>query len=219
MKFAILGKFETYGRARNALMPGTSKSGGRNRKSNREHDLAGTGRSDRGTVTTSTSADAPDLPKGRPRRPSNLRGHALAEWVRMVDRLELAGTLATVDDAALYQYCCLYAETEGITDKRRTTKALVATLTAAVQRLVAAAADADPEAALVDVTAAIAQIAALEQQDVKRTTQLRLGHMAIRQYLVEFGMTPAARSRVTKPDGPDPTDPMAEFDEPQGPTH
>jgi len=198
-------------------MPGTSSSGGRNAKSKRAHALAGTGRRDRGTVTKPTSAAAPDPPKGRPRRPSGLRGHALAEWVRMVDRLELAGTLATVDDAALYQYCCLYAETEGITDKRRTTAVLVKTLMAAVQRLVAVAADADPEAALIDVTAAIAQIAQLEQQDVKRTTQLRQGHMAIRQYLVEFGMTPAARSRVTKPDAPAPTDPFAEFD-PKGST-
>lgn len=201
-------------------MPGTSSSGGRNRRSRAEHELAGTGRKDRGTASTpgAPSEQLPDPPKGRPRRPSGLRGHALAEWVRMVDRLEQNKTLSTVDDAALYQYCCLYAETEGITDKRRFTAALVKTLLAAVQRLVAVAADADPAAALVDVTAAIAEIAKLELADVKRTTQLRQGHMAIRQYLVEFGMTPAARGRVKVPDAPAPDDPFAEFDK-EGPAH
>jgi len=197
-------------------MPGTSSSGGRNRRSRAEHDLAGTGRKDRGTSSTpgAVPEQLPDPPKGRPKRPSGLRGLALAEWVRMIDRLELNKTLSTVDDAALYQYCCLFGETEGITDKRRSTAALVKTLLTAVQRLVAVAADADPQAALVDVTAAITEIAQLEQQDVKRTTQLRQGHMAIRQYLVEFGMTPAARGRVKVPDAQPADDPFAEFDAP-----
>jgi hypothetical protein len=39
--------------------------------------------------------------------------------------------------------------------------------------------------------------------------------MALRQYLVEFGMTPAARSRVKVPDAPAAADPFAEFDESQ----
>lgn len=194
-------------------MPGTANSGGRNKKSQAEHALAGTGRKDRGTSSTSPAVIVPDPPKGRPTPPSGLRGHALAEWLRMVDRLEQNKTLSLVDDAALYQYCCLFAETEGITDKRRTTAALVKTLQAAIARLVAVAADRDPEAALIDVTAASVAIATLEGQDVKRTTQLRQGHMALRQYLVEFGMTPAARSRVKVPDTPDATDPFAEFDD------
>lgn len=194
-------------------MPGTGNSGGRNKRSQRQHALAGTGRKDRGTVATSrSSADAPDPPAGRPARPSGLRGRALAEWNRMIDRLEAAKTLSTVDDAALYQYCCLFAETEGIQASRRQTAALVTRLVATIDRLVAVAADHDPKAAIIDAAAAIAQIVKLKQLDVKHTTQLRQGHMAVRQYLVEFGMTPAARSRVKVPDTPAPVDPMEEFE-------
>ena len=36
----------------------------------------------------------------------------------------------------------------------------------------------------------------------KTRTQLRQGHMALRQYLVEFGMTPGARSWVQAPEQP-----------------
>lgn len=202
-------------------MPGTASSGGRNKKSQAAHALAGTGRADRGTAATSTAADVPDPPKGRPHRPSGLRGHALAEWIRMVDRLEAAKTLAIVDDAALYQYCCLFAETEGILTARRENVGLVKKLLAAVKRIeagLAAIAAADRQADTVtvvdvgDLTAAIAQIVKLRQLDTKYQTQLRQGHMALRQYLVEFGMTPAARSRVKVTDTPAPLDPFAEFD-------
>jgi phage terminase small subunit len=211
-------------------MPGTASSGGRNKKSARAHALAGTGRKDRGT-TAATSADAPDPPKGRPARPSALRGHALAEWTRMVDRLEASQTLATVDDAALYQYVCLFAETEGILTARRENAALVKTLIAAIARFEArlreiAAADRQAESVTVidgglDLAAAIAQIVQLKKLDTKYTTQLRQGHMALRQYLVEFGMTPAARSRVKVPQTPAPEDPFLEFDDQaeKGPTH
>jgi len=203
-------------------MPGTSNSGGRNAKSKAQHALAGTGRKDRGTQKTSITADPPDPPTGRPAKPSRLGGHALAEWNRMVGRLEASQTLSTVDDAALYQYCCLFAETEGILASRRDNAALAKTLRAAIARMEQhlkeiAAADRVAESVTVvdvgDLTAAIAQIVKLKQLDVKHTTQLRQGHMAIRQYLVEFGMTPAARSRVKVPSTPELVDPFAEFDE------
>ena len=116
-------------------MPGTSNSGGRNAKSKRDHALAGTGRKDRGTQTTATtSADAPEAPIGRPPIPLGLVGPALEEWQRMVIRLEAAKTLSIVDDAALYQYCCLYAETEAIVVAQRGTLALLVPLVAAVER-------------------------------------------------------------------------------------
>lgn len=196
-------------------MPGTSSSGGRNRKSQAEHALTGTGRKDRGTATTTTGdLQVPEPPKGQPTRPKGLRGYALAEWTRMVARLTDSKTLSTVDDAVLYQYCCLFAETEGISTARRTNAVLIQTLVKAIERIVAVAADRDPEAALVDVVAAIAQIVKLKQLDVKHTTQLRQGHMALRSYLVEFGMTPAARSRVKTEAAPAPADPFNEFDTP-----
>lgn len=192
-------------------MPGTSKSGGRNRKSRAEHALTGTGRKDRGTKAT-TSADVPDPPKGRPPIPIGLIGPALEEWTRMVLRLEAAKTLSTVDDAALYQYCCLFAETEAIVVAQRGTAALLTSLLVAIEkwtRLVdllekaAAKAKDDPlDAALetqqygAQIVEAGAQIVQLKKLEAKYPAQLRQGHMAIRQFLVELGMTPAARSRV-----------------------
>ena len=58
---------------------------------------------------------------------------------------------------------------------------------------------------------AIKKIVDLEQILAKQTTQLRQGHMAIRQYLIEFGMTPSARTRVKLPAGgaKKPVDPLA----------
>jgi len=188
-------------------MPGTSSSGGRNKRSRREHTLAGTYRKDR------HGADPPDAdpPQGRPPCPRELAGAARAEWHRMVARLEAARTLSTVDDAALYQYCSLFAETESLRASRVTNARLLAKLETALERV-----------RHEDQVAAVAgAIATLQKLDAKHLQQLRQGHMGLRQYLVEFGMTPAARSRVkvaATPATTDPTDPFAEFDEPQGGT-
>ncbi len=124
----------------------------------------------------------------------------------MVDRLERAHTLSAVDDAVLYQYCGLFAETEGILTAKRENTALVKRLLAALDRRKA-------QLSGDQVVNALAQIAILRALDAKHTTQLRQGHMALRQYLVEFGMTPAARSRVKGAAAPDETDPFAEFDD------
>ncbi|MEO8680276.1 MAG: P27 family phage terminase small subunit, partial [Vicinamibacterales bacterium] len=137
--------------------------------------------------------------------PVGLIGPALAEWTRMVVRLEAAKTLSTVDDAALYQYCCLFAETEAILVAHRTNVALVDKLQLVIDKLK----DGD------QIVEAIAQLVQLKKLEVKSTAQLRQGHMALRQYLVELGMTPAARGRVKVPDGPETAaDPFAEFDTP-----
>lgn len=204
-------------------MPGTSSSGGRNKKSQAEHALAGTGRKDRGTARIPGEPEPlPDPPKGRPKRPSTLRGHASVEWTRMVDRLEASKTIATVDDAALYQYVQLFAETEAILESRRTNARLAKKLYDAVDRLVVAAevaardrVDFDPAADVLKITKAVAQIVELKKLDGKHTTQLRQGHMAIRQYLVEFGMTPAARSRVQPSADAPPANPIDRFTKPR----
>jgi P27 family predicted phage terminase small subunit len=186
-------------------MPGTSRSGGRNRKSAQQHRLEGNYRADRHAA----GGDAPDPPKGRPTVPAGLAGVALEEWRRMVDRLELANTLSLVDDAALYQYCCLFAETEAVACAQRDTDTLIAKLQKTVARL--------HHQELVDAIAAIVQLKKLE---AKYATQLRQGHMAVRQYLVELGMTPAARSRVKVKDVDPKADPFAEFGKTDAePTH
>lgn len=176
-------------------MPGTASSGGRNRKSHNEHELAGTLRADR----HGAEDFMPDPPKGRPTQPDGMTGHARAEWDRMVDRLEQSKTLSLVDDAALYQYCSLFGETEDVQDARHESQALVILLQAAVTR---------------HEEVDVAQIVKLRQLDMKYTTQLRQGRMALRAYLVEFGMTPSAGARVKVSAPPAATDPMAEFDEP-----
>ena len=63
---------------------------------------------------------------------------------------------------------------------------------------------------------AIAQVAQLKKLEAKYPSLLRAGHMAIRQYLVEFGMTPAARSRVQPaPDATPAVDPVARYTRPR----
>src|SRR2546423_15523177 len=109
-------------------MAGTSSSGGRNRKSAQQHRLEGSYRADRHAA----GGEAPDPPKGRPTPPAGLAGVALEEWRRMVDRLQLAKTLSLVDDAALYQYCCLFAETEAVARAKTVNDALIAKLQTAI---------------------------------------------------------------------------------------
>lgn len=135
--------------------------------------------------------------------PKALTGDAKAEWDRMVERLDKNRTLSIVDDAALYQYCSLFGETEDVKrDTARLRKDLAETraMSKDVRKMISAADDG------MDKLAAIEQLATLRQTMVniqkliaKETQQLRQGHMAIRQYLIEFGMTPSARTRVKLP--------------------
>ncbi len=165
-------------------MAGTSNSGGRNAKDRRLHVLQGTFRPDRhGDQVT------PDPPKGKPTPPKQLGKVARAEWDRMVTRLETAGTLTVVDDAALFQYVQLFAETEEI----KVDNANYRKLSIELKKMAGEKLDGH------QLVEAIGRIVELQQIIAKTTTQLRQGHMAIRQYLVEFGMTPSARSRVKLP--------------------
>jgi phage terminase small subunit len=159
------------------------QSGGRNAKSTRLHLLQGTTR--RGRHDDDQTAEAP---AGTPRRPKALRGPAGDEWDRMVARLGNTGALSSVDDAALYQYASLFAETEQIAKDHVAVRRLSTELKRLARRL--------EGQALVD---AIGEIVKLQAVLAKHTQQLRQGHMAIRQYLVEFGMTPSARTRVKLP--------------------
>jgi len=103
----------------------------------------------------------------------------------MVGRLEHSLTLSIVDDGALYQYVKLFAETESINSDQVETRKLSIVLKKTLNDLEGA-----------DLVAAVAEIVKLRQLLGKQTAQLRQQRMAIRQYLVEFGMTPSARGRV-----------------------
>lgn len=121
------------------------RSGGRGAKPTQDHQRRGTYREDR-----HGGFESPDPPKGAPIPPKPLEGDAKAEWDRVCEDLEACKTLASVDRSALYQYCCLFAETEALAAKK----------------------------------------------DINLYVAIRQNRMAMRTYLVEFGLTPASRSRV-----------------------
>jgi P27 family predicted phage terminase small subunit len=157
------------------------RSGGHNRKSVAQLKLEGTYRADR-----HGGRDGVVAPKGRPTPPASLAGVALAEWTRMCDRLEQAGTLSTIDDGILLVYVRLFADVEAIADDHERTEQLAARLKAAAVRKLAGA----------ELVAAMEKIVELEHLREKQRTKLRQGRMAVKQLLVEFGMTPASRHRV-----------------------
>jgi P27 family predicted phage terminase small subunit len=173
-----------------AGVPG--RSGGRNSKTTQEHDLAGTRRDDR-----HGEFDSPNPPKIKPDPPKELEGDARAEWDAMVGRLEASGTLTLVDDAAVYQYCRLYAETEQIALQQEEARESLRVLNDNISDV--------KEMSPADRLSFFGHIVQLEKLVSKCTDQLRSGRSAIRSYLVEFGMTPAARSRVKVPKNDTPT--------------
>jgi P27 family predicted phage terminase small subunit len=149
-------------------MAGTAHSGGRNKRSAASHQLTGTLRRDRHTFTS------PSPPTGEPVRPDTLKGEARAEWDRMVVRLTASQTLSTVDDAALYVYCRVFADAERL------------------QRAV----DALDSPFFDKVSVDGAGVEHIEPKVHPGFAQLRSYRQALRQFLVEFGLTPSSRSRV-----------------------
>lgn len=181
-------------------MPGTANSGGRNRKSEAQHKLQGTYQKVR-----HAGVKTPEAPAGVPEPPQPLDGLAAEEWARMIGRLQLVGSLSVVDDAAVYQYCRLWAETESAMADLETARGSAAILEENIRGLEGA-----------DLVAVFQELGKLRHDIKGYVTTLRQGRMALRQYLVEFGMTPSARSRVKLPEKPE-ADPFAEFED--GATH
>lgn len=144
----------------------------------------------RGTFQPSRHAghDVPESPGGVPESPKKLSGDAAKEWDRMIGRLQAMGSLSRVDDAALYQYCRLFAETEELFVTKGETAASIDILEENIGDLHDA-----------DLVAAFQEITKLRMLEARYGVQIRQGRMSIRQYLVEFGLTPSARSRVKLP--------------------
>lgn len=174
-------------------MAGTANSGGNGKKTTQALVVAGTFRNDR-----HGDHESPDPPKGPPEAPKDLTGDALAEWQRMVWRLEVSGTLSKVDDASIYQYACLFAETEQHVVARDEARESVKLLQENLSDLNGA-----------DLVQCFQEISKMARLEASYSTQIRQGRMAIRQFLVEFGMTPAARSRVKLP----PSKPQSKVDQ------
>ena len=173
------------------------RSGGQNARTAEQHRLAGTFQPSR-----HAGLKNPEPPKGIPQRPKPLGGDALAEWDRMIERLSLSGSLSKVDDAVLYQYCQLFAETDAIATTQEETAASIDIMEENLHGLKAA-----------ELVQAFQEITKLRQLEARYTTQVRQGRLAVRAYLVEFGLTPASRGRVKLPDAGDSRDPFQEFDD------
>lgn len=166
-------------------MAGNGASGGRNALSPSAHVVAGTFRADRhGEFTT------PEPPKGIPEPPKPLDGDALEEWGRMVIRLQHTNVLSIVDDAAVYQYCQLFAEAESLVAEKAEARA-------AVDRLIESQGDVDKS----DLLAFFQEVGKMQKLAASYDGKITSKRSTIRQYLVEFGLTPAARSRVKLPAG------------------
>lgn len=103
----------------------------------------------------------------------------------MVARLQKSNTLAVVDDAALYQYCLLYAEAEQVRVDAEINRKLAAKLHKSTAKLTGN-----------DLVQAIDRIVDLQHLVAGAIKTLRGHRMALRQWLVEFGQTPGSRTRV-----------------------
>jgi len=158
------------------------RSGGHNAKTVKALGLSGTFRKHRHAEIKN-----PDPPLGIPQPPKKLDGDAKKEWTRMLERLNLSRTLSTVDDGALYQYCRLFAETESIAETR---DGILATIALLEQRL------GEIELSNEGYVVTLQELSKLRHLEAGALTRVRMGRMALRAYLVEFGLTPASRGRV-----------------------
>jgi phage terminase small subunit len=131
----------------------------------------------------------PRATPGHPVKPDRLDPVASAAWDDAVAALDDMDITRTVDGAALTQYARLYGETEGIAAQQRDVIATANTLRASLDGLTGP-----------DYTFTVSQITALVTLAAKHTDQLRNGRNAIRLFLVEFGLTPASRSRIRLPE-------------------
>lgn len=166
-------------------MPGTAASGGRstNSKSRAQHERDGTFRKERHADLRN-----PEAPTGRPAMPTGLSEAEQGEWDSLMGELEKQGSLVMTDAKVAYQYTKLFCETEDVAEQKAIAAASLRVLEDNLS---------DVETS--DKAALFAHIVKLHATISKCTDQLRSGRMAIRQYLVEMGLTPASRGRIKLP--------------------
>ena len=164
------------------------RSGGHNRKSAEEHALAG-------TTSRTPEVRNPEPTIGVPKPPMPLKGDAKREWSRMVALLRDSELLTVVDGAMLYAYCQLHGEAEA--NQRE-----IESMRRRVNRRSTSAAEQTELRKL---------ILRAQGQGLRHRQNIRL-------HLIEFGLSPASRSRVRlSPAGAGTavqSDAMTEFDTP-----
>jgi P27 family predicted phage terminase small subunit len=117
-----------------------------------------------------------------------LSGAAREEWQRLTTLLQQQGTLSLVDGPSLESHCRLAA--------------LVARIEGEVEAL--------PSLTFLKMSVDGGGVEHQEPKAHPLVSQLRAGRMALRTSLQEFGLTPASRTRVTRPVTPA-VDPLAKY--------
>lgn len=176
---------------------------GFNKKTKGELERAGTFRKDR-----HGDLKSPEPTAGRPEPPAILDEMAQSEWDRMVWAFEDMGMLHKVDVFSVHQYCRLYAETERVAEQQSDAKESLTRLEENMPDL----GELSPQ----DRLAFFGHVVTLQKLISKCTDQLRAGRMAIRQYLVEFGLTPASRGRIKLPAKQEAVDEFTAFQKKRG---
>lgn len=122
---------------------------------------------------------------GRPKPPAKLGKVGRKQWRRMLELLEENRTLSQELAASLFEYCRLFEEQEAVVAARNDRRVSIERIEESLKEL--------KGESLVE---AISCLTKLEQLNAKDATQIRQFALAMRQYLVEFGFTPASRGRV-----------------------
>jgi len=181
-------------------MAGNHHSGGGNRRSVRQHRVAGTYRPHR-----HRGLAHPQAPKGAPQRPT-LGPIARGEWDRMVRELEQCGALFVTDRAMLYAYVQLYDWTE-------TRARALADVEGDIRRV----GDVIGRVKGDGILSALGALADLRKTQVRLGAQVASGRKALRPFLVEFGFSPASRSRVRlSAEDPEAADDFTTFQQQRG---
>lgn len=169
-------------------MPGTAASGGRRTaaKSRAELERAGTFRKDRhGDLRN------PEPTSGQPEVPAELDEVGQKAWDWLLWAFEDMGMLAKVDAHTMFAYCQVWSKTLMVDQRQVEMLDGVRILRENVPDV-----RKDDPQGLIQL---YQEIVTLEKLISKCTDQSRAGWMAIRQYLVEFGLTPASRGRIKLP--------------------
>ena len=139
----------------------------------------------RGRRPKASTEPAPTL--GEPEMPAWLNDEAKAEWCRIVPELSAVGVLTVVDRAALAAYCAAWSELRAATN-------LI-----------------DKEGRLIDVDV-------YARESGEKVGARRVVHPAVKlqreafglvkAFLVEFGLSPSSRTRITARPKQDEADPL-----------
>jgi phage terminase small subunit len=155
----------------------------------------GTARADRHAHRTN-----PTAPAGHPIPPPDLGPLARRAWEEVITACDTLRITSAVDSACLYQYAQLWAETEETALARTDLLRSIATLETSVMKLTGS-----------KRLAAITLLVQFRKLERKCIDQLRQGRTCLKQFLLEFGLTPAARNRIHVPTTEEPEDAFAAF--------